>query len=614
MKRIGLSLFILLILSTGFAQTVHQFKYQAVLRDADGNVLVNEAVSVEIALLEGSVNGVKVFEEIHTTETNFLGLINLNIGSLNDLSVIDWSSDIYFLQLSVNGTIMGTSQLLSVPYAIHSASAGTADYNNLTNLPLIPTDLSHLSDNMSLLFSGSYNDLYDLPVLFDGDWSSLTGTLPGISTFNNDAGYLTSYTESDPVFTAHTAYAITGTNISNWNTAYGWGDHSTEGYLTSYSETDPVFTAHTAYGITGTNTSQWNTAYGWGDHSTEGYITSYSETDPVFTAHTAYGITGTNTSQWNTAYGWGDHSTEGYLTSYSETDPVFTAHTANSITGTNISNWNNAYGWGDHSSQGYIKTEVDGSVTNELQNLSNVLSQGNDAGNNTITNLADPVNAKDAANKSYVDAILEQMSLKGVIVMDVDGNIYPVIRIGSQVWMAENLQTTHYSNGDPISDGTGIGDISTATEPKYWFAFDDDHNNVALHGRLYTGFVVTDSRNVCPDGWHVPHDDEWQTLIDYIAADGHSGLEGKVLKATSVWYDPFGTHTGTDLYGFTALPGGERRPAGGYIYLEEEGHWWTSRVSASTMGFTRGMHYNGDEVYDDLEQLRVAFSIRCVKD
>src|SRR6056300_318842 len=134
--------------------------------------------------------------------------------------------------------------------------------------------------------------------------------------------------------------SATGGNSTQWNTAYGWGDHSTEGYLTSYTETDPIFSASAASGITTTNITNWNTAYGWGDHSTAGYLTSYTETDPIFSASAASGITTTNITNWNTAYGWGDHSTAGYLTSYTETDPVFSASAASGITTTNITNWN----------------------------------------------------------------------------------------------------------------------------------------------------------------------------------------------------------------------------------------------------------------------------------
>lgn len=111
-------------------------------------------------------------------------------------------------------------------------------------------------------------------------YNSTTGEISytqptNVSTFTNDAGYLTSYTETDPVFTASAAYGITSTNITNWNTAYGWGDHSAEGYLTSYTETDPVYTASSWYSTTN-NSGNWNTAYGWGDHSIVGYLTDLS--------------------------------------------------------------------------------------------------------------------------------------------------------------------------------------------------------------------------------------------------------------------------------------------------------------------------------------------------
>ena len=94
-----------------------------------------------------------------------------------------------------------------------------------------------------------------------------------VSAFTNDAGYLTSYTETDPIYTASSWYTTTN-NAANWDTAYSWGDHSVAGYLTSYTETDPIFTASAASGITSGDITNWNTAYGWGDHSTQGYVNS----------------------------------------------------------------------------------------------------------------------------------------------------------------------------------------------------------------------------------------------------------------------------------------------------------------------------------------------------
>ena len=110
------------------------------------------------------------------------------------------------------------------------------------------------------------------------------------------SSYLTSYTETDPVYTASSWYTTTN-NSTNWNTAYGWGDHSTAGYLTSYTETDPVFVASPAYGITSTNITNWNTAYSWGDHASAGYLTSFTETNDLTSAVTWANVPDANITQ-----------------------------------------------------------------------------------------------------------------------------------------------------------------------------------------------------------------------------------------------------------------------------------------------------------------------------
>jgi hypothetical protein len=168
-------------------------------------------------------------------------------------------------------------------------------------------------------------------------------------SYNNTNGVFT-YTPPDLSGYATTAAVA---NAANWDTAYGWGDHAAAGYLTAYTETDPVFTASAAAGITLTKINQWDTAYGWGNHANGGYLVATAQ----------------DKTNWNTAFGWGDHSTEGYLTSFTETDPVFSASIAAGITGAQVANWNTAYGWGDHSVEGYltstgsINTHTDVTIT-----------------------------------------------------------------------------------------------------------------------------------------------------------------------------------------------------------------------------------------------------------
>ncbi len=129
MKRITLTLLSLLFAVTGIlAQTPNQFKYQAVLRDATGNILADEAVTVDISILQSSADGTSVFSESHSVTTTSSGIINLSIGSVNtvDMAKIAWGTDSYFVSMSVNGTEMGTSQLLSVPFALYAANSGSS--------------------------------------------------------------------------------------------------------------------------------------------------------------------------------------------------------------------------------------------------------------------------------------------------------------------------------------------------------------------------------------------------------------------------------------------------------------------------------------------------------
>jgi hypothetical protein len=241
------------------------------------------------------------------------------------------------------------------------------DTQTLTNKTFTSCTLSGSTNTVSDI---SNNSLQNSSITINGSSISLGG----------------SFDETDPIFTASVAFGITSTQISNWDTAYGWGDHGLEGYLTSYTETDPIFTASVAFGITSTQVSNWDTAYGWGDHGLEGYLTSYTETDPIFTASVAFGITSTQISNWDTAYGWGDHATEGYLTSYTETDPIFTASVAFGITSTQVSNWDTAYGWGDHATEGYLTSYTETSTLDDVTDRGSSTTNSLAVGGLTINN------------------------------------------------------------------------------------------------------------------------------------------------------------------------------------------------------------------------------------
>ncbi len=186
------------------AQTPSQFKYQAVLRDASGNILADQSVTVDIAILEGSATGPSVFDEIHNVTTSAQGVINLSIGSVNDMGTIDWAKEIYFVEITVNGTLMGTSQLLGVPYAMVAKKAMTANYEKLLNLPvlfdgywssLIGTPTTIEGYGITDAFSGNYSDLINQPTLFSGSFGDLSNMPTTINGYGITDAFTGDYNE-----------------------------------------------------------------------------------------------------------------------------------------------------------------------------------------------------------------------------------------------------------------------------------------------------------------------------------------------------------------------------------------------------------------------------------
>jgi len=197
-------------------------------------------------------------------------------------------------------------------------------------------------------------------------------------------------------------------------------------------------------------------------------------------------------------------------------------------------------------------------------------------------------------------------------VKDIDGNVYTSVTIGTQVWMVENLKTTKYRNGDLIgTTTTATLDISLETTPKYQWAYDGNESNVNTYGRLYTWYAVTDSRNVCPAGWHVPSYDEWTTLITYLGGESVAG--GKLKKTgTTHWESP---NTGaTNETGFAALPSGYRTNDGTYLVIGYGGYWWSSTERSSTYAFSRSMYYDYSDVSRSFFSKGLGFSVRCLRD
>jgi len=204
---------------------------------------------------------------------------------------------------------------------------------------------------------------------------------------------------------------------------------------------------------------------------------------------------------------------------------------------------------------------------------------------------------------------------------DADGNVYTSVTIGTQVWMVENLKTTKFCNGDLIgTTNPPTLDIQTPypSKPKYQWAYNGNESNVATYGRLYTWYAATDSRGVCPTGWHVPTDAEWHTLILNLDANAQPyGIEssiagGKLKEAgTTHWSAP--NEGATNSSGFTAIPGGFRGYQGMFDQIDLLGYWWSS-TEFSSDPFYRYLIYDSSYVKRYSTYTHNGFSIRCLKD
>lgn len=201
----------------------------------------------------------------------------------------------------------------------------------------------------------------------------------------------------------------------------------------------------------------------------------------------------------------------------------------------------------------------------------------------------------------------------GTVLDDRDGQTYKTVKIGDQWWMAENL---NYKTDNS-------------------FCYKDSAEYCEKYGRLYTWAAATDSagvwgengkgcgyakhcttaypvRGVCPEGWHLPTKNEWNTLS---TAVGGQTTPGKVLKSTSGWYTDDVYHgNGTDAFSFSALPAGYRIYTGLYDLAGYYAYFWSSTARDSRNAYNVYLYYNHDYMALDYSDKRRGFSVRCVKD
>lgn len=193
------------------------------------------------------------------------------------------------------------------------------------------------------------------------------------------------------------------------------------------------------------------------------------------------------------------------------------------------------------------------------------------------------------------------------------GYNFGTIQIGNQTWSSENISIDHFVNGDIIPQAKSVGDwlyYSSQQKPA-WCYYKNEKANASEYGKLYNWYTVANVRQLCPVGWHVPNNKDWQQLIDFLGGASDAGGQLKEI-GNKHWNNPNEGATNTSL--FTALPSGYRKEDGTFSPIGAYGAWWSLNQSSKTYGNYFYLSYDAKEIYKYSFDKSSGLSVRCIKD
>jgi uncharacterized protein (TIGR02145 family) len=493
---------LLAIVLTAFSQAPQSFNYQAAIRDNTGNPIANQIVALRISILQGSATGSTIYAETHSSATNPFGIVNLEIGAgtviLGSFSAINWGIAEFFIKIEIDATggtayqYMGTSQLVSVPYALYALKSLTTEQQN----PY--TAGNGININGTVISNTAPDQTVNLN---SGTGIAVTGTYPTYTVTNS--------APDQPV---------------NLNSGTG----------VLVSGTYPTFT------VTNSSPSQW---------ITNGSDINYQN------GKVGIGISSPD----NSALLDVTSTTKGVLI------PRMTKAQRNAI---------------PNPACGLMVFNMD----DKCLSVFNCSTWG-DLLSNTITD----------CGQSFIDAR--------------DGKVYQTVLIGTQCWMKNNLNVGTMINGSQNQTNNGIIE-------KYCY------NNLQSNGDIYGGLYQWDeimqytttagTQGICPTGWHIPTDVEWETLVSNLGGQELAG--GKMKEVGTVhWQAP---NTGaTNSSGFTGLPAGYRAYTSPFSNIGLYGYFWSSvQYSSGNQAWDRGLLNTTAQAALYYHLKADGLSVRCLKD
>jgi len=583
MKKLLFIAFTILCIKA-YSQVPQSFSYQAVARDISGNVLQDKDISLQISILDISTTGIAQYVETHNVKTNQFGLFNLSIGTGTVVSGIfaniTWASGNKFLKVEldvdngINYTLVSTTQLLSVPYAMYSGN-GTQWSNN---------DQTIYYNNGSVGV-GTNQPKGKLVVVGN------SGSTDPIFEVQNELGetVFAVYPDGVKMVLKNDPTSPTSGLSVNDNSGMELFRVTSDSTVVAFNETT---TKGTAKG--------------------KGFvIKSGSKTKGTNNMHDYFRLTPDSTNIF------------------------FNSNTNGNKTGFYVGKRE-----GGNEKQFFKVTQDSTQISTDCPDKSvtirkpcaNVplLDVGGDIklnqGNSAIEGVMQwtgsefkmykdgkwiSVSPIEVQNDNWKIFINDSGKVETRLV-DIEGNMYKTVKIGAQIWTAENLKVTKYSNGDPITNVTDNTVWSSLTTEAYsWY--NNDYNTYGkVYGALYNWYAASDIRNVCPTGWHVPSSAEWSTLTTYLGGTNVAG--GKMKETGTVHW--LSTNVGaTNESGFTGLGAGGRTKSPGQFYnIGAATSYWSSTMDGPNFVFFYNLLYLDQKFtqYSDLKPQ--GCSIRCIKD
>jgi uncharacterized protein (TIGR02145 family) len=638
--RLTLTTLALLLSTMLFAQAPALIPYQAIARNAAGEPLASITLNARFTILDLTATGTSVWQELQTVSTSALGLFTVQLGSSVSLAGVNWANGAKFMQVELdlgNGFVdIGTQQLLSVPYALFAATSGSS-----TPGPAGPQGPIGLTGPAGATGAQGPIGLTGAtgatgpqgPIGLTGP-AGATGAqgpigLTGATGATGPQGPI-GLTGPAGATGAQGPIGLTGATgasgpqgpIGLTGPAGATGAQGPIGLTGATGAAGPQGPAGNGFS-NGTATNQlmyWNgSAWVTLNPGGNGQILTLCNGALTWT-------TGGNCQGSISALNCSSATAAGTLTAGTAAGGVSStiaytggnggAYSAQSIASTGVTGLTATLTGGTLASGAGTVTYTITGTPSASGTASFALSLGGQSC--TLTRAVLPAAGGGGTAATCGTPNIHNPGLTYGSMTDQQGNVYKTIVIGTQEWMAENLNTSIYRNGDAIP--TGLTNVqwqnTTSTQLGAWAYYNNDASYACPYGKLYNWYACTDARQLCPVGWHVPTDDEWTTLayslVDMFVAGGKMKTTGTVEAGTGLWLSP--NFQATNSSGFSGVPGGGRDFDGVFVEMGETGNWWSSSESIPGNGWGRGIFSDSNVVGNLSYFKRHGFSVRCLKD